>query len=262
MDGTVYIADTAFSYDATGRLTAVTDRYGNATSIARDQAGRPTAIVGPFGHTTGLGLHPDGYLATVTDPVGDTVTLDYREGGLLERLTDAKGYTHLYDYDDLGRLIADTMPVGSTTLTRSTAASQYTVEMRSATGLVSRHEVARLAGNAAAACADARDGECQRRQTTLAHGGMTQSQKGSQGHDTVFTADGSRIDTNESREPALGLVYPGRVAGMAKAIFTMEPYLSTAPTLLPGLRRRDPGRPPRRGPGRGGGAGPPMCSAL
>jgi RHS repeat-associated protein len=201
----------AFAYDGAGRLIAVSDRHGNATSIVRDQAGRPTSIVGPFGHTTGLDLHPDGALKSVTDPVGDTVSFGYREGTLLERMRDAKGYEHVYDYDDLGRLISDQKPVGLTTLTRTGGSAQYAVDMTSATGLVTHHSVTRLGGSAATGCADAADGECQVRAATLPSGAVTQAHKAPQGHDSVFTADGSRIDVRESREPALGLAYPGRI---------------------------------------------------
>src|SRR5262249_44751154 len=60
-----------FSYDAAGRLTAVTDGDGNVTTIAHDGSGAPTAIIAPFGQRTTLAVQGDGYLARVTNPAGE-----------------------------------------------------------------------------------------------------------------------------------------------------------------------------------------------
>lgn len=201
----------AFSYDAMGRLTGVSDRFGNTTAVERDAAGRPTAIVGPFGHRTTLSLRPDGYLETVTDPVGDSVTFDYRFGGLLTDVTDGKGFIHTYDYDDLGRLIDDVGPVGRTRLDRSGSANDYTIELTSALGLKTRHRLTKQQGAESAGCPDPTDGECQRRTMTFAHGGVTQTFVSPQGRDTTMAPDGSRADADEAREGSLGLVYPGRL---------------------------------------------------
>jgi RHS repeat-associated protein len=101
-----------FTYDSTGRLTAVTDGDGNVTTIQRDAAGNPTAIVAPFGQTTTLALDGNGYLAGVTDPAGKTVQLAYGTGGLLSTLTDPLGTVHYFAFDALGRLAEDDVLAG------------------------------------------------------------------------------------------------------------------------------------------------------
>ncbi|MGA1796655.1 MAG: hypothetical protein ACMUIL_12430 [bacterium] len=59
-----------FSYDGHGRLIAVTDRFGNKTSILRDSQGRPYSILSPDGIETSLTIDIFNHLREVTYPDG------------------------------------------------------------------------------------------------------------------------------------------------------------------------------------------------
>src|SRR5207244_5371509 len=74
---------TTYSYDAAGRLSAVTDGDGNAIRIDRDGSGAPTAIVAPYGQRTTLGVDPSGFLSSITDPAGGQTALTSTSDGLL-----------------------------------------------------------------------------------------------------------------------------------------------------------------------------------
>jgi YD repeat-containing protein len=49
-----------FAYDSSGRLSSVTDAFGNVTQINRDGSGNPLSIVGPYGETTMLAVDSNG----------------------------------------------------------------------------------------------------------------------------------------------------------------------------------------------------------
>ncbi|MDP1858404.1 MAG: RHS repeat-associated core domain-containing protein [Gemmatimonadaceae bacterium] len=125
-----------FIYDASGRLTTLTDVDGNVTSIQRDGNGNPTAIVGPFGQRNGLALDARGYLTSVTNPANEVVQVQHDSLGLLTRLTDAKGNPpHVFAYDATGRLTRDDNPVGAfQALTRTETDSSSTVVRASTLG--------------------------------------------------------------------------------------------------------------------------------
>ena len=57
-----------FGYSATGRLTTITDGYGNVTTIQRDAAGNATAIVAPGGQQTTLTEDASGSSRVVRRP--------------------------------------------------------------------------------------------------------------------------------------------------------------------------------------------------
>lgn len=124
-----------FSYDDTGRLTAVRDGDGNVTTIERDATGNPQAIVGPFDHRTTLMLDPDGYLAAVTNPADETVRFSYTDGGLLTSTIDPENNRYRFEYDAQGRLIRDDDPAGgSQALARATEDGAYEVLRTTALG--------------------------------------------------------------------------------------------------------------------------------
>jgi RHS repeat-associated protein len=113
-----------FGYDGAGRLTTITDRAGNTTTIQRDGNGNPVAIVGPFGQTTTLTLDANGYLAQVADPLHQATGMTYTSDGLLTSLTDPRGHTYHFGYDGVGRLVQDVRPDGGIyQLTRADTAS-------------------------------------------------------------------------------------------------------------------------------------------
>ncbi|MHB8574067.1 MAG: NHL domain-containing protein [Dehalococcoidia bacterium] len=117
-----------FGYAAGGRLSTLTDGYGNVTTIQHDAQGNPTAIVAPFGQRTALAVDANGYLSQITDPVGASVALTTAANGLLTAYTDARNNTSTFTYDGVGRLTRATNPVGGfTMLSRIDSPTGYTV---------------------------------------------------------------------------------------------------------------------------------------
>jgi len=186
-----------FTYDATGRLSAVRDGYGNTTTIERDAAGSSGVIVGPFGHRTPFTLDAGGYLAQIADPIGNTYRFSYSADGLLTASTDPNGNTHRYTYDEAGRLVRDEGPDSSAkTLSRSAMPNGFSVTITDASGTASVHSVQRLAGGSLLLTRSSRCGT--RSQTVIRPDGS----------ELVTDADGTTISTTPGPDPRFGLQSP------------------------------------------------------
>ena len=132
-----------FAYDGAFRLTSVTDKGGNVTTIQRDVSGNPTAIIGPYGQQTTLTLDANGYLSSITNPAGESIQLASTSGGLLTSLTDPLGNTSQFAYDALGRLTRDDDPAGGfKSLERTDASQAYTVTLRTALNRTTVYQIA------------------------------------------------------------------------------------------------------------------------
>lgn len=130
----------SFEVDGDGLLSAVTDPYGNVTTIERNAAGEVTAIIASNGQETLLSVDGDGDLAAITDPSGGAVSFTYLDGSLMQTRTDPNGGWHQYSYDARGRLHTDTNPDGGTqTLTRTDSENGQTVTLTSSTGRTSSY---------------------------------------------------------------------------------------------------------------------------
>jgi YD repeat-containing protein len=130
-----------FEYDAKGRVTTLTDRDGNQTRVERDATGAATAVVAPFGQRTTLSLDGNGLLRSIVDPAGGAVGMTYAKG-LLETYTDARGGVHRFEFDPDGRLIKDENPAGgSQSLTRTTTATGFNVDVTTAMGRTTSYRV-------------------------------------------------------------------------------------------------------------------------
>lgn len=101
-----------FGYDASGRLSTLTDRDGNTTRLNRNAAGGLLSVDGPYGARTLVTLDAAGRLLSATSPGARTTTLAYDAAGLLASFTRPDGTTHRYTYDADGRLATDTLPSG------------------------------------------------------------------------------------------------------------------------------------------------------
>lgn len=106
--------DGSGGYDATpGQFAALThNRDGTYTLVRRQRDtfqfaadGRLTAVEDLNGYATTLGYDRGGRLETVTDEAGRTVTLSYDGADRIVRLRDAAGRTVAYDYDLAGDLV-------------------------------------------------------------------------------------------------------------------------------------------------------------
>ncbi|MCF8025900.1 MAG: tandem-95 repeat protein [Desulfobacteraceae bacterium] len=96
-----------FAYDTFGnekKLTAITDQFGNTTTINRYADGTPYAVVSPDGLTTQLSIDADNQLTRITLPGGGMYDFAYTPGGLLTDKTDPNGNRYQYAYDQNGRI--------------------------------------------------------------------------------------------------------------------------------------------------------------
>lgn len=101
-----------WSFDATGRLTRVTDPTGAVTRYEYDAAGNLTSLTDPLGRTTGLGYDAAGNLITVTDPEGGVTRYAYDPGGRCISATTPAGLTTRFERDAAGRVSAVVNPRG------------------------------------------------------------------------------------------------------------------------------------------------------
>ncbi|MEO8133023.1 MAG: RHS repeat-associated core domain-containing protein [Betaproteobacteria bacterium] len=186
-----------FSYDSGGRLTAMTDGYGNVTTIQRDANGNPTAIVGPFGQSTALAVNANGYLSQITSPAGETVLFAYTAGGLLASLTNPRGDTSSYAFDAMGRLTSAAVPTGAArTMVRAGTNRDSTVTMTTSLGRVTTYRVEHLA-----------NGD-KRRTTTDPAGKQIVVLEGQNGIQTATHPDGTTVSVALGPDPRWGMQAP------------------------------------------------------
>lgn len=140
---------TAFSHDALGNVTRLTQLAGTANAVSYQFSYTPNfsqlaSVTDPLGHTTSFGYSVNGCLnqitdalahnttiqcngagqpVTIADALGQTTTLTY-QGYDLQSITDALNRTTSFAVDDLGRRTAARDPLGNLTL------AQYDVDDR------------------------------------------------------------------------------------------------------------------------------------
>jgi RHS repeat-associated protein len=149
-----------FAWDSGGRLTSLTDRDGNRTTVLRDAAGAPTGLQGPDGQVTSLELDAAGRVTAVKDAASRKVSLAYGSDGLLSDFTDANGHTSHFQYDDEGRLTSDSNALGhAQTLARKWAGGGSIVTHTTPEGHATTYEVVG-------------DGNTRRMKTTLPWGAV------------------------------------------------------------------------------------------
>ncbi len=104
-----------FSFDeATGRLEAVRDQFGNETTVSYDSSGKPEFLEDEAGRRLTFGWSGN-RLVTVTDqlaaPLGPrTIELDYDAAGDLVSYTDAGEGVWVFTYDGAHRLLTMRKP--------------------------------------------------------------------------------------------------------------------------------------------------------
>jgi RHS repeat-associated protein len=202
LDGFTGKALVVFDYDTAGRVIALRDSLGNATTIERSGSGAPTAIVAPFGQRTELTLDGNGYLSQVEDPAGNRVQVTHDSTGLLRELRDPRDRVFRFGYDVAGRLLADTAPDGGIkTLEREVGDSGYAVTLTSALGRTTTYAVGM----------DGKQGEI--RTVTDPAGLETRTWRTSAGEDSTRTPDGTLTAVRRAGDPRWGTAvsFPGRL---------------------------------------------------
>ncbi|MEW6746638.1 MAG: DUF6531 domain-containing protein [Planctomycetota bacterium] len=131
-----------YDFDSSGRLTAITDKSGNVTTLTYEDANWPDQVTGvsdPAGRSLALsynafsGLlesvsdfgtpartvsysYTSGDLTQVTDVLGNPIDYTYDSNGYLETITDQRGVTVVSNaYDAEGRVTEQTDGRGNTT---------------------------------------------------------------------------------------------------------------------------------------------------
>jgi RHS repeat-associated protein len=100
-----------FDYDVNDKLTAITDQFGNVTTINRDANGVPVSIVSPDGLVTTLTVDPDtNHLARVAYPDNSSYTFEYSPDGLMTAEIDPGNNRFEHLFDSSGRLTDVTDP--------------------------------------------------------------------------------------------------------------------------------------------------------
>ena len=186
-----------FAYGTSGRLTSVSDRVGNITTLQR-VAGDLTGIVSPCGQLTSVTRDAKGYLATITDPAGQQWKPQHDTLGLLLRLTDAKNNpAQVFTYDSLGFLVRDDDRAGGfQTLARTETDSVVTVSLTSAMNRV-RTFLRRLLPT----------GDIQKVETD-ATGVVTQRTILTTGTTVTNAPDGTIASVTEKADPRFGMQAP------------------------------------------------------
>jgi RHS repeat-associated protein len=126
----------AFTYDASGNLTALTDEAGKkwkfthnsrgqvltvsnpnggVFTFAYDAAGNLTSSKDPDTEATTYAYDALHRLTTITRPGGATVAIAYDADDRMTSITDERGKTHAFTYDNNGRLTVITDPDTKTT---------------------------------------------------------------------------------------------------------------------------------------------------
>ncbi len=99
---------TVNSYDAAGRLVAVSDAGGNVTSYEYDDAGRRTKTIDALLNETSSVYDALGRRTQSTDALGRVTTFEYNALGNLERTNFDNGLFTTVEYDQLSRKVAET----------------------------------------------------------------------------------------------------------------------------------------------------------
>ncbi|MBI1815179.1 MAG: RHS repeat-associated core domain-containing protein [Deltaproteobacteria bacterium] len=186
-----------FGYDAAGRLSTVTDRDNNSTTIERDADGDVIAIVSPHGQRSTVTLDANGYLQTLTNPNNETTTFAYSAKGLLERVTDARTNQTTFGYDAQGRLIQKADPAGgSDGLARAELTNGYQVTHTTGEGVATGYKVEFLSTG-------------DRRMTTLLPDGTAQTTLNKiDGTTQVTQPDGITQASADAGDPRFGMQSP------------------------------------------------------
>ncbi|HLA26262.1 MAG TPA: RHS repeat-associated core domain-containing protein [Syntrophales bacterium] len=101
-----------FAYNEANRLTSVTDRFGNQTTIQRNGGGVPVSITSSYGHVTSLSIDATGKLTSVAYPDNSSYSFVYTEDGLMIDEFDPQGNNFRHQYDTGGKIAAVLDPEG------------------------------------------------------------------------------------------------------------------------------------------------------
>ena len=186
-----------FSYDSSGRLSAVTDGNGNTVTISHDVNSNPTAVTAPFGQKTVLTTDANGYLSNITNPAGNSYEYTYTADGLMTSMTSPNAKTFQFIYDGYGRLTKDSDPAGgSKNLARTDNTTGYSIALTTGLNRISSYSVQKLSTGGLDRVSVSPDGT----KTEVIYG-TDGSQKGTY-------PDGSTANLLKGPDPRFGMLAP------------------------------------------------------
>lgn len=132
-------SQTVWSFDPTGRLISIVDRFGNASNMTYNGTGQLTGVSDPAGRGSLTLAYTSGKLTSVTDWASPArvVTYQYDGSGRLWKVTDRNNKTTTYTYDGTSQRLA-TIPDARTvtTLTLTYDGSGRVATQKDGRGLV------------------------------------------------------------------------------------------------------------------------------
>lgn len=122
-----------FGYDSSNRLTSITDRFGNVTTIARNSSGI-TSVTAPFGQVTLVGSSSN-RINYIENPNSERHSFTYKSSSNLLQTFQKPGLqTSTFTYDSNGRLTKDEANGGNLwDLVRSSSTISLTSKLGRAT---------------------------------------------------------------------------------------------------------------------------------
>ncbi|MBC7383365.1 MAG: hypothetical protein H7296_10305 [Bacteroidia bacterium] len=103
-----------FLFDSTGKLTSITDRNGNMTTLSYSSV-RLASVTAPGGRSLTFAYDASNRIIKVTDPLGRNVNYAYTSGNLTS-YTDANTNTTKYTYSTLRQITRVTSAKGDTVI--------------------------------------------------------------------------------------------------------------------------------------------------
>ncbi len=132
-----------WTFDASGRLTAIADRYGNRSTVHYNTFGHMTSVDDPAGRgslTFGYDA-TSGLLTSVTDWSGRAVRYAYDAQGRLHTVTDRENQVTIYAYDGTtSHLTTITDALGHVAVTNGYDAQGRVATQEDARGLTTGHQ--------------------------------------------------------------------------------------------------------------------------
>ncbi len=115
-------------FDPNGRLTSISDRNGNAVTLAYDVNDNLVTISDAAGRVTTFTYDANDRIITITDPIGRTANFSYDINNNLISSTDMGGYTTNYSYDDNSYMTGITTDKGTATINFDITDEGYSLE--------------------------------------------------------------------------------------------------------------------------------------
>ncbi|HVS80240.1 MAG TPA: Ig-like domain-containing protein, partial [Pyrinomonadaceae bacterium] len=103
----------AHQFNAAGKLTSLTDRVGNQTTLAYDTGGKLTSVTDPFGRVLTVTTNTNGRALSISDSMGAIATYTYGGSNELLTVTYADNSGFQFSYDGSFRITSVTDALGN-----------------------------------------------------------------------------------------------------------------------------------------------------